>query len=201
MKKVLATLAAVLMSGAIAFASSVPTFTGASEPSQIFAYLNQLITSLQSGVNGVVAAQVGVTASAATTNEQTLATTTIPGNTLSKGGQALRLRCSGLFANTSHATNTVKLYYGTATITTTSTTTSGQSWHLELMVADSGGTTSTTSEFVGMTLINSAPGVMVATSNAADDLSTALTAKCTTTQGTASASDVVLHNFSVEQSK
>ena len=201
MKKILATLAAVVLSGAIAAASSISNFSGPSEPSQIFGYLNQLIASIYSGVNGVIASQIGVTASTATTTEQTLATTTIPANTINRAGQALRLRCSGVTANTSHASTTVKLYYGTSAITSTSTTLVGQSWDLNLQVASSGGATSTTSEFVGMTLINSAPGVMVATSNAVDDLSTALTAKCTTTQGTASAGDVILHSFIVEQVK
>ena len=198
MKKVLATLAAVLLSGAIASASYIPNFSGASEPSQIFSYLNQLIGSIQSGVSGVVANGSGVINSTATTVEQTLAGTTIPANTLSRAGQALRLRCAGSLANSSHSAST-KLYYGTSSITTPTVSTSGQIYDLELMVIYQ--SAATQGAFVGRGAQGTTVIAPVAATNSTDDMSTALTAKCTTTQFTASAADAVLNVFYVEQVK
>lgn len=199
MKKILTAFAAVVFSGAIAFASSISNFSGPSEPSQVFSYLNQLIGSIQTGVNGIVANGSGAVASTATTAEQVLATTTIPANTLSRAGQSLRLRCSGNTVATSHANTTMKLYYGTSAITTAAATTAGQMWDLALLVTYNASATSAV--YVGTGAIGTTLVAPVATANTTDDMSTALTAKCTTTQGTASAGDVNMYTFLVEQVK
>ena len=200
MKNFLATLAAVVFSGAIAFASSIPTFTGSSEPSQIYGYLNQLIGSIQSGVNGLVANGSGAVNSTATTAEQTLVTTTIPANTLSKGGQSLRLRCAGGTAATT-TNKLVKLYYGTSSVATPTMSTSAQTYDLELIVTYN--VSAQSANYAGKGQVSGAQQVVppVSAVNATDDMSTALTAKCTTTQGTASANDTVNQLFLVEQIK
>lgn len=198
MKKVLATLAAVILSGTIAIASNISNFTGPSEPSQIFAYLNRLIGSIQTGVNGLVANGSGAAASAATTVEQVLVTTTIPANTLSRAGQSLRLRCAG---NTSANTQTklVKLYFGTSSIATPSMAATSETYDLTLLVTYN--TSATSSVYAGNGSVNTTVVAPVSGTNSTDNLATALTAKCTTTQGTASASDTVNQLFLVEQIK
>ena len=197
MKKILSTLAAVLLSGAISYASNIPNFSGASEPSQIFSYLNQLIGSIQSGVNGLVANGSGAVASTGTSSEQTLVTTPIAANTLVRAGQALRLRCAG-----NHAANTdsavVKLYFGTSSITTPAMASSAETYDIELLVTYNASATS--SVYAGRGSVNTTVVAPVSGTNTTDDMTTALTAKCTTTT-TATAADITNQLFTVEQIK
>jgi hypothetical protein len=63
------------------------------------------------------------TAGVAGTTEQTLMTYTLPGNSLYKAGQGLRIRAG--FLNNASDTVTWKLYFGTASISQSCTTTTG----------------------------------------------------------------------------
>lgn len=199
MKKITLTLLAVVFSAALAYGSSITPFSGPQDPSQIQAYLNSLINSISTGVNGLVANATGVVSSTATTAEQTLASVTVPANVLTKNGQSLRVRCSGVLGNTSHANTSVKIYYGTSAVASTNATTSGQAFNVELISTyNASPTSSVYSAFGHMGTVEFTP---VATANTTDNLASALVAKCTATQGTASAADVVLTNLIVEQVK
>lgn len=199
MKKLLVTIAALCFSTHLALASSIAPVTGAQDPSQLNAIINNLINSIQSGVNGFVGGIVGTVASSATTAEQTLASVTIPANTLSKQGQSLRVRCSGYFSGAQHASTSAKVYFGTSSFSTGNVTTGSQSYDIDLLVTYNAGATSAVQ--VGRGTQGSTAIAVVATANTTDDMTTNLVAKCTATQGTASASDVVNQNFIIEQIK
>lgn len=204
MKKLIASaLTALLLAGA-AFAADLTPFTGPQDPSQINASLNALEQQIRTGVNGIVGAFPQTTASTATTAEQTLATITVPGGTLNKAGQSLSLKCAGLNAANNHS-DTINLYYGTSKYVSPAMTTTSASWEVEMIVTYSASTTS--GRWFGRGSYgagNGATGTViapVASSNLVDDMSTGLVAKCTTTQGTASAADVTLYDFLVTQFK
>lgn len=197
MRKLLSILAAVGISSAVAFAASLPNFTGPQDPSQLNATLNTLNQNIRTGVNGLVAVYTSTVNSAATTNEQTLASASIPANTLSSAGQSLRLRCDGRF-NTGHA-GVVTLYYGTSSVATVSAQQTGNAFNLNLLVTYDA--SATASKYSGGGVVGTTVVAAVASPNTTDNMASALTAKCTTTQGTASASDVSLMNFIVEQVK
>ena len=199
MKRLLSIAAAVLVSGAIAYGAYIPYLSGPQDPSQLLSTINTLINSIKAGVNGIIAVYNVTTNSAGTTNEQTLASAVIPGNTLIQNGQGVQLRCSGTFANTSHASTSVKLYYGTSSVTSVGATTAGQGWDLALLVTY--GASPTDSKYVGNGSVSTTVVAPNVGDNTTDDLRTNLTAKCTATQGTASANDTVLQNFIVEQVK
>lgn len=197
MKKLL-TVAALLASTALAGAAYLPAVTGPQDPSQINATINQLQQNINNGVNGLIGAFTTTTNSTATTAEQTLASISVPANTLLQNGQTLRLRCSGVVGSTAAHSATIKLYYGTSSISSGSGN-GGASYDLSLQVTYDA--SATAGKFVGTGLFGATVVTPVATSNTTDDMRTALTAKCTTTQNTASASDTTLMNFLVEQVK
>lgn len=199
MRKLLSAVAAIVFSGALAMAASFTPVTGPQDPSQLNASLNALLTNINAGVNGIIANLSTTVASTATTVEQNLASVSIPASTLTKSGQSVKARCSGLLAANTH-TSTIKLYYGTSSVSTAATPGTGNPYfNLELLVAYDA--SATAGKYVGTGQIGSTMVAVVATSNTTDNMASALTAKCTTTQGTASASDTLLMNFLVEQVK
>ena len=199
MKKILSTLAAVMLSGAIAAAAYLPPVIAPFDPGSYIALANTMFSLITSGVNGEIANGSGAISSAATTAAQTLASTSRPGGTLNRAGQALRLRCAGMLANTSHTTNTISLTFGSQSITTAAATTSGQGYDLELVVMDGGTQPSTITS--GRGTVGTVVVSPTSSTSVTDDLTAAQTAKCTTTQGTASAADVVNYLFYIEQIK
>ena len=206
MRKLWSTLVAVLFSGGIAAAAFIPFLTpnspagiACSEPSQSLYCYNQIIGQVN-GFLGLVAALPGPVASVATTAEQTLATTPLPPGTLTTAGQTLRLKCGGTTASNGN-TKSAKLYFGTgATISTGNFTASGVAWELELIVS-ANGLTQPNSQFLGRGSESTTTVAPVAGQNTTDNLSNAVTAKCTVTQGTASAADLTLEDFIIEQVK
>lgn len=199
-KLLLSTVAALLTAGVMAVAADLPNFTGPQDPSQLNATMNQMNANIRSGVNGLIAFTPGASGSAATTAEQTLATTSVPASTIAKTGQTLFMRCSGGFAFSGH-TNTIKLYYGTSVYSSGPIVAAASlsTWSLELYVTNAG--SSTSGVIRGLGAVGASPVFLNATTNAVDDMTTALTAKCTATQGTAAPNDVTITNFFVEQIK
>lgn len=204
MRKLLSVLTSVLMVVGITFgaswAANVPLQTNAAfnEPSQILSTVNSVLQVINTNVSGVVAVQVGPINSTATTAEQTLATFTIPAGTLASPGQSLRLMCSGGSGSNTNQ-KTMHLYYGTTEISSAAFSTSAETWNLQLFVTNAG--TQPNSVATGYGFTNTTAVAPIATNNLTDNLSTALVAKCTVTQGTASASDITLYDFVAEQVK
>ena len=204
MRKLLSALVAVTFSAGIAAAAFIPLLSGSAqlacqEPSQSAYCANQLIQTMNSYL-GLVAVLPGPIASTATTAEQTLATTSLPPNTLSVPGQTLRLKCGGATAANGN-TKSAKLYFGTgASISTGNFTASAAAWELELIVTDAA-ITQPNSVYVGRGTESTTVVAPVAGNNVTDNLTTAITAKCTVTQGTASAADLTLEDFVIEQVK
>ena len=117
LKKLLATVAAVGFSGAIAFSANLPLISGPTPASDLQYFLNQVIQSVNSGVGGLQNAQTGAVSTSATTAETTLQSYTLPASTLSAAGQSLRVTCWGTTSATS-TNKTIKLYFGSTSYAT-----------------------------------------------------------------------------------
>ena len=207
LRKILAGLSALVVIAALAVpatrsarSASLPYFSGpnCAEGSQLLACLNQLIQKINPGVAGLVLSIPGPTNSTATTVEQTLASATIPTNTIQSPGQSLRLTCAGNTAATS-TNKTVHLYLGAFEVSSGTMSTSAETWELDMVVTMAATPTNTVG--VGKGLSNTTAIAPVVTNNVTDNFATALTAKCTVTQGTASANDTVQDVFLIEQVK
>lgn len=183
-------------------AADLTPFTGPQDPSQLNANLNTLERNIQTGVNGLIASQASTVSATGTTVEQNLYSQVIPA-TLSKAGQSLRLRCAGQTAHNGN-TKTIKLYYGTSVFTSPAITTSAVNWDMELLVTYNASATSGKIVGRGTYGLPTASGTVMsplATANTTDNMAGNLTAKCTATLGTASAQDVELMDFYIEQIK
>lgn len=141
---------------------------------------------------GIVNQSSTVTAGTTGTGEQTLATYTLPANSLYKTDQNLRIR-----AYFTHAANTngvtFKLYFGATSISSGSLTTSGQTAELALDVVRTGSAT----QAVWASGKQATTSLASAYTAGTDDFTTALTIKATVTGGTTGA-DGSLILFRVE---
>ena len=191
MKRLSLALIGLICAGGIAFAANISLVTGAQAPSQIQAYLNNLIQTLNTTVSRIGVGSIGV-ASSATSGEQTLYQYTLPANLLANAGDSVRISCSGVTA-TNGDNKAMKLYFGAAAITTPTAGTSNKGWRLQMNVmrrtasgqaVDSWGLVDTTA-------------VTPANADGGEDLTAAITIKCTTTTA-GTASDVTGKSFLVE---
>lgn len=98
MKKLLTTVLAALLYASAAFAGAVTAPTGPLEPSQIQAIITQLVQSINSGVNGLLGTFTNQVNGGAVTTPMLFYTYTLPANTLSANGQAIKVSCWGTFA-------------------------------------------------------------------------------------------------------
>jgi hypothetical protein len=199
-RRIFSTIASVLMAtavaGTVAWGAHVPYLTGPVQGGDMLGALNYLINQLNLNT-GWLGVQVGPITSTATTAEQTLAQTIIPGGTLTTPGQTLVMRCGGLTASNNH-TKTINLYFGQYEYSTPAISSIGAAFELEMTIT---AVTATANEVMfsrgsygppsvsGLTL---APN---ASNDTYDNLTGNITAKCTVTQGTASASDTTLYDF------
>jgi hypothetical protein len=205
MRKLLSALVAVIFSGGIAASAFIPFLTvntpagvACAEPSQSLYCYNQILGTINSYL-GLVGALPGPIASTATTAEQVLASTSIPGGTLSVPGQSLRLHCGGISAANTDS-KLARLYFGNAAISTGAFTTSAANWELELLVMLQAPTTSMV--YIGRGSLGSAVTVSpIVANDLVDNPSLALTAKCTVTQSAATAGEMTEELFSIEQVK
>lgn len=194
---VIAASIAALMGGTAAWSFGPPFVTPPVQAANLLGHLNALIQDMQN-YYGLVAIQTGPIASTATTGEQVLATTSLPGGTLSTPGQTLILRCAGGTASNGN-NKTVHLYFGSYEYSTATMSTSGESWELEMTV--SAVTATANSVAYGRGTTNTTVVAPTVTQDFVDNLSNSVTAKCTVTQGNASAADTTLYNFVVFQEK
>lgn len=131
-------------------------------------------------------------ASAATTAEQTLASYTLPGGTLNTGTK-LSIRASFSAAGNTH-NKTFNCYFGAELITSGTLTTNAKNGSCEVVVTR----ISAAHEIVWANMLvdtTAITGYVLTT--ATDNDANAITLKFTGTQGTASAGDIVLNDFSV----
>jgi len=198
LKKAACAFVALVASASLALAANIPLLTGPQDSSQLIASLNQVIQAVNSGVVGKLYANGVGTGTGADTTEDTLFTYTLPANTVANVGDTLRIKC-GTLTNATSTTKVVKLYFGATSFTGTATSVSG-AYNLELIVIRTAAATQT----IYASGTGGAGGVtpILPTSTAGtDDFTTALTIKCTGTNGTSEANQITGKFMSVEMIK
>lgn len=176
-------------------AANIPLYTGpaGSNPTADFPIglgtVNQLVQAVNSGTAGLNNAQVGSVGTTAVTTEEVLQTYTLPANTLSQAGQSLRVTCP--FTTGATANNkTVKLYFGASVISTPTYAGNAQVGRLSFMVTR---TAAATQKFFGSGMAGTGSLTPVAEVYTAgtDALTAGVVIKCTGTNGTAAANDII----------
>jgi hypothetical protein len=199
MKRFLSAAAAVLLTASMALGANIALRTGPIDPSGTLAVVNQLVQDINSGVGGLLNAQTADVATTAVTTEEILQTYTLPANTLSAAGQSLRITCPWTTGATGN-NKTVKLYFGASSIATPAYAGNAQNGRLQLLVMRTGAATQKVFGS-GMAGTGSITPVAETYTAGTDNLAAAVTIKCTGTNGTAAASDIVAHGMIVELSK
>lgn len=192
LKRLLAALGAVVGATAIGVAANLSLVTGPQDPSQLNATINTLISNINQSVSRIGIGASGVTASA-TTAEQTLYQYTLPAGYLANAGDSVRIGCWGTTASNGN-NKTMKLYFGASSITTPTAATNNKGWRLAMTVMR----TAAAVQAIDSWGLVDTTAVTPSNASGSDTLANALTIKCTTTLGTASASDVVGQGFLVE---
>jgi hypothetical protein len=148
----------------------------------------------QLGGEGVLYTTTGTTGGAATTAEQTLATYSLPANSLDQAGRRLRIRA--MFQKASNTdTITGRLYWAGTAFSSGTVTNSGNNIEMQLEVVQTG----TTNEQIawargsfGTTVINPLLADVYGTQSSAQ------TIQATCQQGSSTANDCILQDFYVE---
>jgi hypothetical protein len=122
-------------------------------------------------------------------------TYSLPANTIKdKGGRYLRIIARGRCA--ANADNkTMKLYFGSSVITTPTAATNNKKWYLELEVFRTGSSTQYVS---GSGIVDVTPVSPFTNTASAETDTAAIVIKCTGTNGTAAANDIVCEALTVE---
>lgn len=195
----LLTAALAIGAHAAVFASNIPLYTGpagtnptADSPPGL-ATINQLIQAINAGVSGLNNAQTGSVSTATGTAEQTLQQYTLPGGTLASAGQAVRISCWGVTGATAN-NKTMKLYFGASAIATPTAATNAKGWRLEMVVMRR---TATTQAIDTQGLVDVTP-VSPVNTDGAETLTAGVLIKCTGTDGTSAAADIVASGMLVE---
>jgi len=206
MKRILAVLAAITASAAVAFAANIPLLSGVqySDPSQLLATVNAAISSINTNGPGLYAAQPGPTASIATTVLQVLGTTVVPTGTLTSPGQSFRIKCSGIASSDTNSKQ-VGIYFGTGAVASTAAfTVASAYWNVDLLVTAVTATANTVytgeAQFGNSASVGT-PSSIVVGQDTTDNLSGAITVSCQAKQGTSAAGDVTMEDLLVEQVK
>lgn len=176
-------------------AAAVSTVTGPQDVATINNTLNTIINQLNAGV-GNISAQSVAAATIANTSETTLQQYTLPANSLAVAGQGVLVTCWGTTGATAN-NKTRKLYFGTtSTITTAAEAANAQSWYLALKVMRTGAATQTTlgTGMAGTASVTPLNSVVAGT----DALTADVLIKCTGTNGTSAANDIVANGMTVE---
>lgn len=191
-------LLGLVATGALAWGANVPLLSGPQDPSQLNATINGVIQSINSNSAGLMSAQTGAVSTGAGTSEQVLQTFSMPAGQLSLAGQAVRVRCWGATAATAN-NKTRKLYFGASVITTATEAANAQRWVLEMVIMRTGAATQSVSAtgLAGTASVTPLSYVNQGT----DDLTAAVTIKCTGTDATDAAGDITANGMLVEQIK
>jgi hypothetical protein len=196
LKKVACTFVALVASASLALAANIPLLTGPQDSSQLIASLNQVIQAVNSGVVGKLVGDTTASATTTGTSEQILKTYTLPANTVANSGDSIRVTCSGTTGATGN-NKTMKLYFGASSITTPTAATNAKGWQLSYIVTRSA---AATQSFAATGIVDTT-AVTPTVAAGTDDFTTALTIKCTGTDGTSAANDIVVNQFLVEMIK
>lgn len=172
MRKILSTLAAVLVSAGIAFAGTIallPSTSQFNEPNQIVATLDYLITQINGVSEGVVASlQAPVTTTGTAAN--TIVAYTVPAGL--PAGQAYRIKGWGV--NSADAnTKTITVNFGTSA-PTLAVTGSGNTWQFEAIVQNVG-TVASPSQDIALSGSTATTLVALTNTNSTQALTSALT--------------------------
>ncbi len=116
-----------------------PLVSGAQDPSQLNATLNQTINTINTTGNGLLYVN-GTSTTNSGTSEATLFTYTLPGGYLASNGQSLRVRCYVGTAATAD-NKTLLLYFGASSITTAAAANNAGGGWLEYTVTRTGAAT------------------------------------------------------------
>lgn len=177
-------------------AANLPLLSGSqySEPSQVLATVNTVIQNINAGVSGLLSNSLAQFSTAAGTTEQTMFTYTLPPNGLAIG-QSIDVRCWGSTGATAN-NKTRKLYYGAAVITTATEAANAQPWMLHYVVTR---TASATEAFSGDGLAGTGGVTPLNTvTQGTDDGTAAVVIKCTGTDGTSAAGDILANGMVVQ---
>jgi hypothetical protein len=141
-------------------------------------------------------AQTAAVGTGADTTEDVLQTYTLPASTLSAAGQSLRVTCWGSTGATAN-NKTMKLYFGASVVSTVTAASNAQKWWLDVVVMR---TAAATQQVLGRGVAGtgSLTPVAVYTNSGTDDLTAGVVIKCTGTNGTAAANDVVANGMITE---
>lgn len=182
------------------FTTAIPAFALEDTLNQLVNSINLNFAQKPSGnflnvaAEGVIYISTTSTGNGADTTEDTLATFSLPANTLLNTGEALRIRAFGTCAANGD-NKTMKLYFGASVVATPTAATNNKNWELELIVVKSG---ANTQAVLGRGLVDTTP-VTPYFNAGADTDTAAITIKCTGQAGTGNANDIVLKGFIVEQ--
>lgn len=177
-------------------AANLPLISGPYDSGNALGVLNSLVQSINSGVGGLVNAQTAAVATGTGTAEQVLQTYTLPANTLTAAGQAVRATCWGATGATAN-NKTIKLYFGASVITTPTYAGNAQTWYLDIVAMR---TAAATQAVFGRGVAGTASITPVAVyANAGtDDLTAGVVIKCTGTDGTSAAADITANGMITE---
>lgn len=192
LKRLSAALAAMVCAAGIAWSANISQVSGPQDPSQLNATINGVIQNINTSVSRI---GVGSTAASTTgtTNEVTLQQYTLPGGLLANAGDSVRVSCWGTTATNSN-NKTMKLYFGSSSISTPTASTSNKGWRLAMTVMRR---TAATQAVDSWGLVDTT-AVTPSNADGAETLASAVTIKCTGTNGTASASDITAQGMLVE---
>lgn len=192
LKRFAAGLMALVCVAGLAAAANLSLQSGAQDPSQLQATVNNLIQTLNTSVSRI---GVGTTAASSTavTSEETLQQYTLPGGLLANAGDSVRISCWGVTGANGN-NKTMKLYFGSSSIATPTAATNAKGWRLQMVVMRR---TSTVQTIDSWGLVDTT-AVTPANTDGAETLSSSVLIKCTGTNGTASAADITARGMLVE---
>lgn len=182
-----------LLTGMPVMAANLALQSGPVEPSQLQANINHLTQAINAGVSGVLYTALTPFSTAVGTSEQTAFTYTLPPGTIAIG-QSARVTCFGTTGATAN-NKTRTLYFGANSLATAAEAANAQPWKLEYIVTRTA-TAGWTMVFDGLAGTGGVtPLSKVVTGSDAD---TGIVIKCTATDATSAAGDVVVQSMLVE---
>lgn len=185
-------LIGLVCAAGIAFGANLSLTSGAQDPSQLQATINNLIQTLNTSVSRIGVATTAVS-TGATTSETTLQQYTVPGGLLANAGDSIRISCWGTTGANSN-NKTMKLYFGGSSIATAAAATNNKGWRLQMTVMRRTAATQAIDSFGQV----DTTAVTPADTDGAETLANALLVKCTGTNGNASAADITASGLLVE---
>jgi hypothetical protein len=194
-------VAAFLLAAGIVAAGNyppVPYLSGPVDSGNFQGTVNGVINSINTNNTGLLFVNAASAATTAAATEQTLYTYTLSPSYLATNGQSLRVRC---WATTANNTNTkaMTLYFGASTVTVAAQANATNGDYLEYVVTRTGAATQVMNGTgQGGTTAGATTITAVQNATPTETLSGAIVIKCTGTQGTAAANDIVGKMMTVE---